>query len=694
MTDNSSWKLGRSSALALVLTALSTPVALAQAGAAASNSDEIVVTGSHLGRTSFNSPTPVNVIGEARMKDLAIPNVADALNQIPSFRAISTPASNFFRVSGNIAARSMDLRGLGSTRTLVLVDGHRVVPSGDNGAVDLNLIPSSLVSRAEVVTGGASAAYGADAVSGVVNLILDTKFSGFKADINSGVSGHGDDVNYFASFAGGADFAGGRGHVVAGMEWNHDEGINRCDNRDFCHKYTNYIANPGYVTGTGSTNGLPANLVLDNVLFVYNKTGILISANRPNPANPTATQTLAQQVLSSPKLPAALQGKGFDNNGNLTNFQFGNYLSGVFMQGGDPSVDAIYGLGDQPLLTQNEHASALAHFDYDLTSNITASAEVMYSHVLGGKVRGSTSTESPVNLIINDTANPLNNNPFVNPSVRAAILAADPTITSINVNVAKVETGSNAVGTSRNDTFRALAGLKGDLGFKDWAWDTSYEFGDTDGLTKIRQTRLKTWQTEGPQAVTPPPGYTGTIYTTPSGAPVICKSSVTLPGNGCVPINFLGLNSVTPAMMARYYRDEFQTRSIKQYAFSGNVRGSLFDLWAGPVSGAVGGEWRRDTAEGITDDLTPLGVFISPQATALPKVAREVKEGYVETSVPLLKDQPFAKSLTVDATGRYTEYSTSGAARTWKLGLVYEPMTNCYSASPNRATFARPRRPN
>jgi outer membrane receptor protein involved in Fe transport len=273
MTNFSIHLLRGGSVLALALATACGPAA----AQTADGDTDIIVTGSRLGRTSFNSPTPVNQISDARMKDLAIPTVADALNQLPSFRASGTPTANLFRISGAIGANAVDLRGLGSTRTLTLLDGRRFVPSTDSGAVDLNTIPSALVQRTEVVTGGASAAYGANAVAGVVNLILDTKFSGIKTDINGGISEQGDARNYGASFAAGKDFAGERGHFVFGVEYQKNEGIGPCLERDFCARGTNYMSNPGYINGV-STNGLPATLVYPNVYFVQNPTGVLVSA--------------------------------------------------------------------------------------------------------------------------------------------------------------------------------------------------------------------------------------------------------------------------------------------------------------------------------------------------------------------------------------------------------------------------------
>src|SRR5262249_14640464 len=151
-----------------------------------------------------------------------------------------------------------------------------------------------------------------------------------------------------------------------------------------------------------------------------------------------------------------LQGKQFSADGqSLVPFQFGNYLSGLFMQGGDSSVDQLFGLGDQPLMAQTQHASGLFHADYDLTDSITASAEVLYSNVIG-KTRAGYVAEAPVGgaaLGVNI------NNPFLSPAIRSQLLAADPGITQINVNVAKPESGINQVATTRNDTFRTVLAL-------------------------------------------------------------------------------------------------------------------------------------------------------------------------------------------------------------------------------------------
>lgn len=626
---------------------------------------EVVVTGSRV-RTTYDAPTPVNTIDDERLKMLAIPDVATALNQLPAFRATTSQNTILFRVTGAIGGNTPDLRGLGATRTLVLVDGRRFVPSLDNGAVDLNGIPSALVKRTEVVTGGASAQYGADAVAGVINLILDTSFTGFKFDTNAGISGHGDDKNTFVSMAGGTDFANGRGHVIGGFEYQQDWGVGNCYTRDWCAKVTNFVPNPGYIGGK-STNGLPATLVLDNVNFVYTPNGVLTGAVRT--VNGVKT-SLGQQVnnTGATSLPAALRGLQFNNGGNaLIPFQYGNYLSGTFMQGGDAAAGNNWGWGNVPLVTPTSHVSATTHADYAITDTIDAFGEFMFSRVQGGPVRTTWVNEAPVG-----GANGIGiNNPFITPNVRAQILAADPNITAINVNSILVQTGDTALGSSTNDVYRFVGGFKGEFA-GDWRWDLSYEYGQTNSYLFVGNTRLAQFDNQAANAITPPAGYAGPIYQTPAGAPVICASSVANPNDGCLPVDFLGSN-LTPAQLAKYMQNEYQHRFITQHDISANLRHQLFQLPAGPVEAAIGGEWRRDSDSGDTDPLTMAGLFAAPQTTALPKVVHEVTEGYIEANIPILAKMPFVKSLTVDLTGRETHYSSFGDAQPWKIGAEYEP---------------------
>src|SRR5690606_31528913 len=184
--------------------------AVAASAPADTELQEVTVTGSRL-TTGFTTPTPVTVLGADLIEDLNITNIGAGANELPAFRATTTPTTNGWG-SFNVGAQIVNLRGLGVTRNLVLVDGRRFAPVTREGTVDLNLVPSGLVERLEVVTGGASAAYGSDAVAGAVNVILDKDLTGIKAQADYGISEEGDGSNYHLALAGGSAFADGRGH--------------------------------------------------------------------------------------------------------------------------------------------------------------------------------------------------------------------------------------------------------------------------------------------------------------------------------------------------------------------------------------------------------------------------------------------------------------------------------------------------
>lgn len=659
------WGMSGAPALAQQPASAAAPSASVSAGssreAGGDTVEEIVVTGSRLGRSGYDAPTPVNVVGEKRLEQLAITNVADALNQIPAFRPITSPATNNFRVSGNIGARSLDLRGLGATRTLTLIDGRRFVASADNGTVDLNSIPSIMVQRSEVVTGGASAAYGANAVAGVVNLILNNRFNGIKAEASTGVTRQGDGRNYYAAATGGADFAGGRGHVVIGGEYSKEDGLGQCETRDWCAKYTNYLVNPGYNAATRtSTNGLPATLVLGNIMFVYNENGILTGATKPNGAG--GTITLGQQVLNTgaTSLPAALRGKQFDAGGNLVPYTFGNLLSGLFQQGRDSTQPYLLGQAPAPLVVPTKHFSTMAHVDYDVSDRITASAEFMYSRA-EGSVQSTVPLDGPATIDIN--------NPYLSAATRATVLAADPAITKLLVNHGAWALGASTMANSTLDTYRGVLSLKGDLG-GGWNWDASYTYGQADSDVVDKRVRLKEWN-NAVDAVVAPAGLPGITAGT-----IICRTTLTNPANGCIPINLFGFGQISPAADARYNVTETQTRTYKQQTLAANLRGSPFSTWAGEVKVAAGAEWRRDTAVGDVDANTKLGAYIAPATTALPATKTTVSEGYLEIGVPLLKDSPFGEALDIDGAVRRTHYDPFGYATTWKIGGVYTPVSD------------------
>ena len=254
--------------------------------AAATTVEEITITGSRISTESgFTAPTPVSVVGAERIEQRAVTNIGDLLNELPAFRATQTPASQGLS-GGYVGGRVLDLRGLGPVRTLVLLDSKRITPSTPQGTVDTNMIPSALVERVDVVTGGASAAYGSDAVAGVVNFILNENLTGFRSSLSYGEAEEGDSQTTAASLAGGSELFDGRGHWVAALEYEKNTGIGTCTERAWCAAE---VLNFGRPT---PTTPLPANNILPDVRpSTISPTGVINSNTVPG--SPTGAVNIA-----------------------------------------------------------------------------------------------------------------------------------------------------------------------------------------------------------------------------------------------------------------------------------------------------------------------------------------------------------------------------------------------------------------
>jgi iron complex outermembrane receptor protein len=608
------------------------------AAASDRSGEEVIVTGSRLGRTSFNSPTPVNVLGQERTQNLNITNVADALNQIPAFRPIANPATTQQRSSANIAGRTLDLRGLGAVRTLTLIDGRRHVPTGDDGTFDLNSIPSILVERSEVVTGGASAAYGAGAVAGVVNLILNTRFEGIRAEASFGISQRGDAGRIFVAGAAGTGFAGGRGHVVIGGEFSDEREVGSINTRAWSRRYHDFIPNPFFSTNPALSNGLPANIGIDNVRTSYTPAGTI-------------------QVVHP------LQGMQFDSNGNLVPFQFGDLYNtakpSALMVGGDPSITDYYSANGPPFLVPTRHVSVLGHVEYQLTDSITASAQLGYAKIDGGPTGSNPRSDA------NGAIRIQRDNAYLTPQVAAMMDAAG--VTFLPVSRVNTEIGAN-VYSSTNEVWQAFVGLRGELGAR-WDWDVHYQFGRTDGLQFNSNARLEQRFKDSIDAVFVTPQNVGN-----SGLPIgsiVCRSTLTNPNNGCIPSNVMG-----PGRMSREAVDwintiAYSTRRFTDHNFAANVRGTLLEGWAGPILAAAGVEYRTNASRGDNDPNSKLNLFSQQAWTFLPATTQKVTEGYLEVNVPIFAESPLGRSFDVDGAIRRTHYSISGNATTWKVGAVY-----------------------
>lgn len=601
---------------------------------------EIVITGTHISG-GFEAPTPVTVLTNERAKALVVSNIGEALNQLPAFRPSAGPATQA-NIGGNVGARLLDLRGLEPKRTLVLVDGHRFVPtistgtSSNIGAVNVDLIPSALVERTDIVTGGASAAYGSDAVAGVVNFVLNHKLEGINAEVQGGISQRGDNGEFYGSIAGGTHI-GDRVHVVAAFEYDENKGLDDCNSRSWCENVNSIVANT-----SAATNGLPANLILSGVRTATSSPAGVINASLGANGKPLYA------TAADP-----LRGLTFNPDGSTRPFQYGTFVGPLFMENGEGAGKNAF-IEPQLLKVPVKRYVGYGSVQADLTDTIQAQVDLSY-----GRVEGHV-----VSSVFRDFNGSVlgfikSGNPFIPADVQA-VMTADG-ISQLNLGRTGFDIGP-AEADSVTQTYRALASLKGSLGSR-WKWDVSYTYGKT----KFRQNSYNLFNLLNVKNAVD-------AVTNGAGQIVCAINQTTVTDPACAPINLFGENRFSPAAKAYITGRGFQSTQNDQHDVAANLSGSLIDLPAGPLSIAVGAEYRRESISGDADAISQQNGWFALNGSAVKASHVNVKEVYGEADLPILKDSKFGYSLNLNGAIRRTDYSTSGAVTTWKFGGVYQPI--------------------
>ncbi|MEH3107704.1 MAG: TonB-dependent receptor [Sphingomonas fennica] len=609
--------------------------------------EEVVVTGSRLA-TGFSAPTPVSVVGADRLLARGSTNVGDALNELPSFRATQGPAtSGLSAAAGYVGGRILDLRGLGSVRTLTLVDGKRFVPSTTQATVDTNMIPSILLQRAEVVTGGASAAYGSDAVAGVVNLILNDKLEGFRANAQQGLSRYGDNYTTLLGVAGGFR-VGDRGHFVLGGEYEKNRGVESCPERRWCRdEFLNFGRNPG-------VTGIPANNILPDIT--------------PWSAQFNGVTTPPSSAYVGRNRPALrpIDGIAFGADGTPRRFQLGQLANSLYHVGGenaDGEGRNIY--FDFPIVSPTERYTAMANFRYEVSPDLTVALNADYGH-LTGRHRGVAYRNTAITI--------RNDNPFIprstDPTLDIPTILAASGLTSFTLGK-----GFNDVGPApiriENDVYRIVASVDGKIS-DNWSYDGYYQYGHNKFRTDTTNASIASRFLLALDAVRNAQGQ------------IVCRvNQVTVTNPNCVALNPFGSANQPNFAAAKAYvtANAFQENKTDEHVVAGNVKGSLFELPAGPLQVAVGGEFRSDKVNGVADPLSVAQSFFSGNGSLISGKI-EVTEGYVETEVPIFRDTPFLNEVSVNGAVRRTHYKRSSAntasstvnVTTWKVGGVWEPV--------------------
>ena len=586
----------------------------AEAAAPVGELDELVVTGSRIVRDGYDAPQPVNVLGTEEIKAEAPANIADFVNTLPSVKGSSTAASSSGSLSNGAAGISaLNLRSLGTGRTLVLLDGQRSVVSASTGQVDTNTFPQSLIERVEVVTGGASSAYGSDAIGGVVNFILDKDYTGVKVTSEYGETTYNDNQNWKFNLTAGAPFAGGKGHVLFSAEKVVQDGI---------HYYSRDWNKTGHfaITNPDKTAGAPTYLVSDNVgISAYTPGGLITSG--------------------------PLKGTYFGVNGSVNQLAYGA-TSGQWMVGGDWEYSSSGMNGTNSLSPDEDRESYFGRMSYELTSNINVFAQASYA-----RYEGLSYYIQPTQTGITIRSD----NAYLPASIKTQMAAAG--ITSFVMGTSNADmpaSGSNMV----RETARYVVGADGDftvfdLGFK---WDGYYQHGETETLEKLTET----WNTARLTLATD-------AVVNPATGQIVCRSTLTNPTNGCVPLNRFGVGVASQEALDYVLGTPTRAQTFKQDVVAVNFTTNDIKGWAGPIGLAFGAEWRKEQMSGSVDAQYE-GSGWKYGNFKVTKGEYDVAEAYVEALVPLFKGMEF------NGAARYTNYSTSGGVTTWKAGLTYTPI--------------------
>ncbi|MSO72868.1 MAG: TonB-dependent receptor [Rhodospirillaceae bacterium] len=646
----SSRSLTTVSALALATSwFVAMPHAYAQGAASAQSSqrsaqsseaaiEELVITGSRIIREGYQAPTPLSVVSTEALQAAPTSNIATFLNTMPVFSGSTQPVNGQMNVGpGTSGANVLNLRGLGTVRTLVLLDGQRSVGSLNNGGVDIGGLPQQLINRVDVVTGGASSVYGSDAVAGVVNFILDRQFTGVKGEVSGGVTSYGDQKNWKVALSAGLPFAGDRGHLLLSGELSNDDGVVKGTNgRDWNSVGYQDMLNPAYGTGPGQSTSVPHHLILSGV--------------------GAASATFGGVILSGP-----LKGTAFGPGGVPYQYHYGDLVSYPFMRGGDWKSSEVQLNPDLAQLWPAEsRQNVFARAAYDVTDDLNVFLQVSWAsaYTLG--------TCCPIFMPGNGPTIKADN-AFIPASVKAQMTALG--VTQFQIGTNNLDLGAIR-SENRKMTNRQVIGANGGFNAVDtrWTWDAyfqySYSRNSTNGLNNIRRPEyfLAT------DAVVAPAGIAGI---TPGA--IVCRSSLANPRNGCIAWNPLGIG-VNNLAASEYLHGASHTNThMDQLVWAASVQGEPVSNWAGPVSVSANLEHRLEKINAVVD---PVGVaqgwFAGNFAAVVGKY--NVTEGALETIVPIANDKSWADSWDLNAAVRFTDYSTSGFVTTWKVGTTYVPV--------------------
>ena len=630
--------------------------AWAQAATPPATVGELIVTGSRIPRPNLEQATPVAVLSSQNIENAGPQNLGDIITQLPAMGFGGTIRSNSNNFGNGAGVSSIDLRNLGLARTLVLVDGQRHV-AGDltTNAVDINSIPPALVDRVEVVTGGASAIYGSDAVSGVVNIILKKKFEGFQADAQYGENDGGYGAKRSASITAGKSFLDDRLNIAVTGYYSKEDAV-EANQLKAAHNYGT-ITNPNdinpnsfdpafYSSGASIKNdGIPDNLYVPNIgSDLVTPNGVLLNAS-----------TFAPQF-------------SFDKNGHLVPIPVRTgFNSFAFAQLPANCPDCYFADNFTQLASPIESKGGSIRANFDVTPHFRAFVDAKFVQTDVSNVVQPSFSFGDFQLAPD--------NAFISPELRAGLAGVAPADYPFIGKFLNAGRGQDV----RRRTYRVVAGIGGDFDakFANINWDFALNYGETDThLTNQSLEITQNFNAALDSVINPATGQPACRINVPSAPQTGIGAGAINPGS-CVPYNPFGQPNLTNSAAALAYSfgafstDDTLTQEVA--SLNANFDTSrFFNLQGGPIQIAVGAEYRREHTKETNDPFVIAGNTENLASNSAG--GYHVSEGYIEVNLPVLKDfGPLLHELSLDAAFRGANYSTVGNVGAYKFEGTWAP---------------------
>lgn len=617
--------------------------------------EEITVTGSRLLRSGFDTPSPVIMVGRDEISASTSPSLGDLLNDLPQLRT-TFGLSNSSRFIGTAGIGSLDLRGLGTERTLVLVNGRRHVSSSEGEqTVDVNSIPTDMIERIEIITGANSAVYGADAVAGVVNFILKKDFEGTTVRASTGDAGDSGFGRTSFAFTAGRNFAGDRGNAIFSVGYEDQDLLTAAERGGDYTRLLGTVLNPADgdtidANGIQIDDGIPDRITVPNRGF---------------------------WAISNAGTSLSLDGF-LNDDGSFSPIPFGNFEFTDGLRCGGTGCIPLDLSTFQVLQAKFERFTLDANFVYDLGNDAEWYFESRYANVDSAQ-QGQPSFDfgSPV-VIQRDNA-------FVTPSLGAAMDAAG--IGATDLRRFNIDLGNRKENNNRQ-LIRGVTGVRGEFG-DGLIYDAFVNYGrSTIQRINLANRIDERWAAAQDAVVIDAAGATALVASglgpAAQAGDIFCRSTLQeaqgidsdLPDfayEGCVPANVVGFGLISPEAIDFVNSVAVGSAEVEQIQYEATLaKPELFDLWAGPVSGVVGLEYREEKSRVQGDSLSALGnTFFNNLASTIGEF--DVTEVFGEFAVPLLRDVTLARDLTFEGAVRFSDYSTIGNTLTWETRLNWQP---------------------